>query len=54
MDRFLYDSVLKVASIMPISKNRHENCCRETDNKKIKDKELSFGEVLDKAIRNRK
>ena len=54
MNKILYDSVFRVASIMPISKNRHENCCRETDNKKIKEKELSFGEVLDKAIRNRK
>ena len=54
MDKILYESVFRVGSIMPIFKDRRENCCKETDNKKIKDKELSFGEVLDKAIRNRK
>lgn len=45
---------------MSFSKGKHEKFCRcpkcflETKHRKIDDKELSFGEVLHKAIRNRK
>ena len=54
MDRFLYDSFFRVASIMLISKDKNENCCKEVDNKKIKDEKISFGEVLDRVMKNRK
>ena len=45
---------------MSFSRDKHEKFCRcpkcysETKHKKLDDKELSFGEVLDKVIHKRK
>lgn len=54
MDRFWHNYTSIVANVMPICKDRHGNCGKEVDDKKTKNEEISFGEVLDKAINNRK
>lgn len=54
MDRFWHNYTSIVASVMPVCKDRHESCCRETDDKKTKNEEISFGEVLNEAMKNRK
>ena len=49
-----------MVSVMSFNKDKHEKFCRclkcysETKHKKLDEKELSFGEVLDKAIHKRK
>ena len=46
--------------VMSFSKDKHEKFCRcpkcrgETKHKKLRDAELDFGEVLNKAINKRK
>lgn len=50
----LYDSVSKVTSIMPVSKDRNENCCREAGGKQSEDKKINFGEILNNVIGNQK
>ena len=56
MEKIRCDYISMVASIVPIfkDKNRSKSCYRETENKQIHDKEICFGEVLNKAISNRK
>lgn len=50
----------KMVGVMSFSKDKHEkfdrcpNCYSETKHRKLDDKELSFGEVLDKVIHKRK
>lgn len=54
------DCSTKMVGVLSFSKDKHEKFCRcpkcygETKHRKLDDKELNFGEVLDKAIRNRK
>lgn len=54
------DCNTKMVGVMSFSKDKHEKFCRcpkcysETKHKKLDDKELSFGEVLDREIRRRK
>lgn len=49
-----------MVTVMSFSKDKHEKFCRcpkcysETKHKKLDEKELSFGEVLDKVIHKRK
>ena len=49
-----------MVSVMSFSKDKHEKFCRcpkcysETKHKKLNEKELDFGEVLDKVINKRK
>lgn len=49
-----------MVTVMSFSKDKHEKFCRcpkcysETKHKKLDEKELSFGEVLDKVIYKRK
>ena len=49
-----------MVSVISFSKDKHEKFCRcpkcysETKHKKLDEKELSFGEVLDKVIHKRK
>lgn len=58
--QFCRDCKTKLVSVLSFSKDKHEKFCRcpkcygETKHRKLDDKELNFGEVLDKAIRNRK
>lgn len=50
----------KMVGVMSFSKDKHEKFCRctkcysETKHRKIDDKELNFGEALDKEIHKRK
>ena len=50
----------KMVGVLSFSKDKHEKFCRcpkcysETKHRKIDDKELNFGEVLDKEIHKRK
>ena len=54
------DCNTKMVGVMSFSRDKHEKFCRcpkcylETKHKKLDDKELSFGEVLDKVIHKRK
>ena len=49
-----------MVGVMSFSKDKHErfsrcpNCYSETKHQKLDEKELSFGEVLDKVIHKRK
>lgn len=49
-----------MVGVMPFSKDKHEKfdrypkCFGETKHKKLRDAELDFGEVLNKAINKRK
>lgn len=58
--QFCRDCNTKMVGVMSFSRNKHEKFCRcpkcysETKHKKLDDKELSFGEVLDKVIHKRK
>lgn len=58
--RFCKDCNSRMVGMMSFSKDKHEkfnrcpNCYSETKHKKLDDKELSFGEVLDKEIHKRK
>ena len=58
--RFCRDCNSKMVGVLSFSKDKNErfdkcpNCYGETKHRKISDKELSFVEVLDKAMRNRK
>ena len=58
--QFCRDCSTKMVGVLSFSKDKHEKFCRcpkcygETKHRKLDDKELNFGEVLDKAIRNRK
>lgn len=51
---------IKMTGVMSFTREKRErfsrcpNCFSETKHRKIKDEELSFKEVLSKAIRNRK
>lgn len=52
--------VVPMQNVMSFSQEKHERFCRcpkchgETKHNKIKDNELVFGEVLHKAMKNRK
>lgn len=54
------DCNIQMVGVMSFSRDKRErfsrypNCFNETKHRKIKDEELSFGEILNKAIRNRK
>jgi hypothetical protein len=54
------DCLVTMSSVMSFSQEKREKfnrcpkCHGETKHHKIKDSELSFGEVLHKAIKNRK
>ena len=54
------DCNTKMIGVMSFSKDKHERFCRcpkcysETKHLKIDDKELWFGEVLDKEVHRRK
>ena len=54
------DCLVSMVGVMSFSKEKREKfnrcpkCHDETRHNKIKDKELSFGEVLNKAMTNRK
>lgn len=54
------DCNTKMVGVMSFSKDKHEKFCRchkchsETKHKKLNEKELDFGEVLDKVIHKRK
>lgn len=58
--RFCRDCNSKMVGVMSFSKDKNEKFCRcpkcysETKHKKLDEKELSFGEVLDKVIHKRK
>lgn len=58
--QFCKDCSAKMVGVMSFSKGKQEKFCRcpkcysETKHRKINDKELSFGEELDEAMRNRK
>lgn len=58
--RFCKDCGTKMVSVMSFSKDKNEKfdrcnkCYSETKHRKLDDKELNFGEELDKAIRNYK
>ena len=54
------DCYVPMIGVMSFSKDKHEKfcrcskCCSETRHKKLRDDELDFGEVLNKAIHKRK
>ena len=54
------DCCIPMQPVMSFSKDKHEKFCRcpkcrgETKHKKLRDAELDFGEVLNKAINKRK
>ena len=54
------DCNTKMVGVMSFSRDKHEKFCRcpkcysETKHKKLNEKELDFGEVLDKVINKRK
>lgn len=58
--QFCRDCSTKTVGVLSFSKyknekfNRYPKCYSETKHKKFDDKELSFGEVLDKEIHKRK
>ena len=58
--RFCKDCNSRMVGVMSFSKDKHEKFCRcskcysETKHKKLNEKELDFGEVLDKVINKRK
>lgn len=58
--QFCRDCNTKMVGVMSFSKDKHEKFCRcpscysETKHKKLDEKEISFGEVLHKAMNNRK
>lgn len=58
--QFCRDCNTKMVGVMSFSRDKNEKFCRcpkcysETKHKKLDEKELSFGEVLDKVIHKRK
>ena len=54
------DYYIPMVSVMSFSKNKHEKfdrcpkCFGETRHKKLREDDLDFGEILDKAIHKRK
>lgn len=54
------DCNTKMVGVMSFSRDKHEKFCRcpkcysETKHKKLNEKELDFGKVLDKVINKRK
>lgn len=58
--RFCRDCSTRMVGVMSFSKDKHERFCRclkcysETKHKKLNDKELSFGEVLEREVHKRK
>ena len=58
--QFCRDCSTKMVGVLSFSKDKNEKfnycprCYSETKHRKLDNKELDFGEVLDKAIRNRK
>lgn len=58
--QFCRDCKTKLVSVLSFSKDKNEkfNCCpkcySETRHRKLDEKELNFGEVLDKEIHKRK
>lgn len=58
--RICRDCLVPMKGVMSFSKDKREKfdrcykCHSETKHQNIKDNELSFGEVLHKAMRNRK
>lgn len=58
--RFCKDCNSKMVGVLSFSKDKNERfdkcprCYSETKHRKLDEKELSFGEVLDKAIKNYK
>ena len=57
---FCNNCYIPIQSVMSFSKDKHEKfdrypkCFGETKHKKLRDAELDFGEVLNKAINKRK
>ena len=57
---FCNNCYIPIQSVMSFSKDKHEKFCKcpkgdcETKHRKIRDDELDFGEVLNKAINKRK
>ena len=58
--QFCRDCNTKMVGVMSFSRDKNEKFCRcpkcysETKHKKLDEKELSFGEVLDNVIHKRK
>lgn len=58
--RFCKDCNSRMVGVMSFSKDKHEKfdrcpkCYSETKHRKLDDKELDFGEVLNKEIHKRK
>lgn len=58
--QFCRDCSTKMVGVLSFGKDKNEKFCRcpkcysETKHKKLDEKELSFGEVLDKVIHKRK
>lgn len=54
------DCGIKMSNVMSFSQDKHEKFCKcpkcysETRHQKLRDEELDFGEVLDKAIHNKR
>lgn len=57
---FCKDCGIKMSNVMSFSQDKHEKFCKcpkcysETRHQKLRDEELDFGEVLDKAIHNKR
>ena len=57
---FCNNCYIPIQSVMSFSKDKHEKFCKcpkcycETKHRKLRDDELDFGEVLNKAINKRK
>ena len=58
--QFCRDCNTKMVGVMSFSRDKNEKFCRcpkcysETKHKKLNDKELSFGEVLEREVHKRK
>lgn len=58
--RFCKDCNSRMVGVMSFSKDKHEKfdkcpkCYSETKHRKLDDKELDFGEVLDRELHKRK
>lgn len=54
------DCGIKMSNVMSFSQDKHEKFCKcpkcysETRHQKLKDEDLDFGEVLDRAIHNKR
>lgn len=53
-ENYVSDNPVRISEILKINKNKHNDRCVVSENDKREEKEVSFGEVLNRVMNNHK